>query len=51
MVDEALEKHPDFPKLWLMKGQIEEQQGSTDRARDVYTKAVSYQTTPTIIVN
>lgn len=41
MVDQALEKHPTFPKLWLMKGQIIEQSESKDKAREVYTKAVS----------
>ncbi len=41
MVDEALLKHSDFPKLWLMKAQIVEQYQDSDTAREVYKKAVS----------
>ena len=41
LLEEALEKHPEFSKLWMMRGQIEEQQGNTAVAREVYTKAVS----------
>ena len=41
MLDEALEKHPDFAKLWMMRGQIEDQQDNTAAARDVYNKGVS----------
>lgn len=37
LLDDALEKYPDFPKLWMMKGQIEEQQGNTDTARENYS--------------
>ena len=41
MLEEALAKHTDFPKLWLMKGQITEQCLGAERAREVYSKAVS----------
>lgn len=42
LLKEALEAFDDFPKLWLMKGQIEEQQGNLDKALDTYTQAVSF---------
>ncbi len=29
------------PQLWMMRGQIEEQQGNTDTAREIYNRAVS----------
>ena len=41
MVQEAIDKHPEFSKLWLMMGQIEEQQGNIDKSRDIYNKGVS----------
>ena len=41
LLEEALEKHPEFSKLWMMRGQIEEQQGNIAVAREVYNKAVS----------
>lgn len=41
LLKEALEAFDDFPKLWLMKGQIEEQQGNLDKALDTYNQAVS----------
>ncbi len=41
MLEQALEKHGDFPKLWLMKGQITEQCVGAGKAREVYSKAVS----------
>lgn len=39
---DALEKHGDFPKLWMMLGQILEQQGDIPKARETYVDAVSY---------
>ncbi len=30
-----------IPQLWMMRGQIEEQQGNTDAAREIYNRAVS----------
>lgn len=44
LLKEALEAFDDFPKLWLMKGQIEEQQGNLDKALETYTQAVSFLT-------
>lgn len=41
LLKEALEDFDDFPKLWLMKGQIEEQQGNLDKALETYNQAVS----------
>lgn len=41
LLKEALEAFDDFPKLWLMKGQIEEQQGYLDKAIETYNQAVS----------
>lgn len=42
LVHEALLKHSDFAKLWMMLGQIQEQQGLFDEARETYTKAVGF---------
>jgi pre-mRNA-processing factor 6 len=36
LVNEGLEKFPRFPKLWMMKGQIEEQENQTAKAREAY---------------
>ncbi|XP_044001814.1 pre-mRNA-processing factor 6-like [Aphidius gifuensis] len=36
LVNEALEKFDNFPKLWLMKGQIEEQKNNYKAALDTY---------------
>ena len=33
-------------QLWMMRGQIEEQQGNLEAARDVYNKAVSHLCLP-----
>lgn len=33
--------HPKAPKLWMMRGQIAEQLGKDDRARDLYNQFVS----------
>eukprot|EP01027_Heterolobosea_sp_BB2_P016193 GEZU01023080.1.p1 GENE.GEZU01023080.1~~GEZU01023080.1.p1 ORF type:complete len:983 (-),score=312.18 GEZU01023080.1:84-3032(-) len=40
LLDEALDKFPDFDKLWMMRGQWEEQCGTKDAARDVYSKGL-----------
>lgn len=37
---EAIATFPDFPKLWLMKGQIEELQGFVDQAAETYNNGV-----------
>lgn len=41
LCEEALRHYEDFPKLWMMKGQIEEQAELTDRAREAYSQGVS----------
>ncbi|XP_068081412.1 pre-mRNA-processing factor 6 [Anabrus simplex] len=40
LLEEAIKVFPDFAKLWLMKGQIEEQQGKLDRAWDTYNSGI-----------
>ena len=37
---EALEHYEDFPKLWMMRGQIEEQGEHMDKAREAYNQGV-----------
>uniref|UniRef100_A0AAY4EQ66 Pre-mRNA-processing factor 6 n=1 Tax=Denticeps clupeoides TaxID=299321 RepID=A0AAY4EQ66_9TELE len=37
---EALKHYEDFPKLWMMRGQIEEQSGNTDKAREAYNQGL-----------
>jgi len=41
LLDEALGKYPDFSKLWMMRGQIAEQEDDENTARDVYLQGVS----------
>lgn len=41
LCEEALKHYEDFPKLWMMKGQIEEQEEQTDKAREAYSQGVS----------
>ncbi|KAL3184787.1 hypothetical protein MRX96_005887 [Rhipicephalus microplus] len=38
LLDEGLRLYADFPKLWMMKGQIEQSQGQTDLARNTYNQ-------------
>ncbi|XP_076062017.1 pre-mRNA processing factor 6 [Oratosquilla oratoria] len=40
MLDDGLRDFPDFPKLWMMKGQILDQQDNLDGAWEVYRDAV-----------
>lgn len=37
---EALKHYEDFPKLWMMRGQIEEQCENMDKAREAYNQGV-----------
>lgn len=37
---EALKHYEDFPKLWMMRGQIEEQCENMDKAREGYNQGV-----------
>lgn len=39
---EALKHYEDFPKLWMMRGQIEEQSESVDKAREAYNQGVRF---------
>ncbi|XP_065898185.1 pre-mRNA-processing factor 6-like [Dysidea avara] len=40
LLDEALAKYSDFSKLWMMKGQITEQEGDENGAREVYLQGI-----------
>ncbi|KAF3860582.1 hypothetical protein F7725_000837 [Dissostichus mawsoni] len=37
---EALKHYEDFPKLWMMRGQIEEQGENMDKAREAYNQGL-----------
>lgn len=41
LCEKALRHYEDFPKLWMMKGQIEEQGELMERAREAYNQGVS----------
>lgn len=41
LLNEALNMFDDFPKLWLMKGQIQEQKGQIDKAIETYNQGVN----------
>jgi len=41
LLDEALAKYTDFAKLWMMRGQIAEQEGDESGAREIYLQGVS----------
>ncbi|CAH1772919.1 unnamed protein product [Owenia fusiformis] len=36
LLDDALNQYPDFAKLWMMRGQIAEEEDELDKAREVY---------------
>uniref|UniRef100_A0AAY5F3Q4 Pre-mRNA-processing factor 6 n=1 Tax=Electrophorus electricus TaxID=8005 RepID=A0AAY5F3Q4_ELEEL len=40
LCSEALKHYEDFPKLWMMKGQIEEQSENMDKAREAYNQGL-----------
>ncbi|XP_026545088.1 pre-mRNA-processing factor 6 [Notechis scutatus] len=40
LCEEALKHYEDFPKLWMMKGQIEEQEELIEKARDAYNQGL-----------
>jgi pre-mRNA-processing factor 6 len=40
LLEEAIEVFPEFAKLWLMKGQIEEQQGKVGKAWQTYNAGI-----------
>ena len=41
LLDEALSKYSDFAKLWMMRGQIAEQEEDENTAREFYLQGVS----------
>lgn len=41
LLEEALNVFPDFPKLWMMTGQIYEQMKDLSKAFDAYNSGVS----------
>lgn len=40
LLEDATKHYPDFPKLWMMRGQIEEQAGHTTEAREAYNQGL-----------
>lgn len=40
LLEEAVKVFPDFPKLWMMKGQIEDQQAKPDIAVETYNQGI-----------
>ena len=40
LLEESLKHYPSFPKLWMMRGQIEEQFNNLSTMRDVYNQGV-----------
>ncbi|XP_032112839.1 uncharacterized protein C20orf204 homolog isoform X2 [Sapajus apella] len=40
LCEEALRHYEDFPKLWMMKGQIEEQKELMEKAREAYNQGL-----------
>lgn len=40
LCEEALKHYEDFPKLWMMKGQIEEQEELVEKAREAYSQGL-----------
>lgn len=47
LLDEAVKVFPEFAKLWMMKGQIEEQQSYFEKAAETYNQGI--KTCPTAI--
>ena len=40
LLDEAVKVFPDFPRLWMIKGQIETQRGCVDAAAETYVNGL-----------
>ncbi|XP_064652796.1 pre-mRNA-processing factor 6-like [Lineus longissimus] len=40
LLEESVKHYPDFPKLWMMKGQIDEQQKDLNGARAAYNQGL-----------
>ena len=41
LLEEGINMFPEYPKLWMMKGQIEQQKGHLDKAWDTFNMGVS----------
>lgn len=50
LLEEAQKVFPDFPKLWMMTGQIYEQKNDFQAAYDSYNSGVSIDTNHLIII-
>lgn len=51
LIDEGIKQYPDFAKLWMMRGQILEQENRSSEAKDVYNQGVSCSFTLTSLIN
>ncbi|KAK3580260.1 hypothetical protein CHS0354_012789 [Potamilus streckersoni] len=40
LLEEAVKHYPDFAKLWMMKGQIEEERNQLELAREAYSQGI-----------
>eukprot|EP01114_Cavostelium_apophysatum_P016856 TRINITY_DN4880_c0_g1_i1.p1 TRINITY_DN4880_c0_g1~~TRINITY_DN4880_c0_g1_i1.p1 ORF type:complete len:920 (+),score=321.96 TRINITY_DN4880_c0_g1_i1:169-2928(+) len=40
LLEEALAKFPQYPKFWMMRGQLEEHAGKPDAAKEIYQRGV-----------
>ncbi len=40
LLEEAIKKYPQFPKFWMMRGQLDERLGHLDTAREVYQRGL-----------
>lgn len=49
LCEEALKHYEDFPKLWMMKGQIEEQEELIEKAREAYNQGVRMDVIPPLL--
>ena len=46
LLDEGVKQYPDYPRLWMIYGQIETSAGNFDKARSLYNKSVSFLNNP-----
>lgn len=42
LLEEGLQRFPEFPKLWLMMGQLEERLGNNEEARSRYVQGIKH---------
>lgn len=40
LLNDSLERYPTFPKLWMMKGQLEDQSGNLEAAKEAYQQGL-----------